>query len=215
MIENARLSKSLPRKATCIPVFDFGGVLFDWNPRYLFRHFFDGDPEGMERFLVEIDFWNWDAGMDHGRPFTEGVAEWSAKFPRYADLIRAFDARWEETMGSPIPGTAEILLRLHRGGYSLYGLSNWSVEKFKILRRKHSYLDVFSDILLSGEVGMTKPDPRIFQHFLDRTGQRKEDLLFIDDSDANIAVARRLGWDAIRFVSAGLLESELTGRGLL
>jgi 2-haloacid dehalogenase len=124
--------------------------------------------------------------MDRGRPFAERVAEWTAKFPRYADLIRAFDVRWEETVGGPIPGTAEILLRLHHGGYVLYGLSNGSAEKFKILRRKSSYLEVFSDILLSGEVGITKPDPRLFERFLERTGQRKEDLLFIDDMEANI-----------------------------
>jgi 2-haloacid dehalogenase len=129
MIENEKKSTDAPPGLPCIPIFDFGGVLFDWNPRYILR-FFNGDAGGMERFLVEIDFWNWDAGMDRGRPFAEGVAEWTAKFPRYADLIRGFDVRWEETVGGPIPGTAEILLRLHHGGHSLFGLSNGSAEKF-------------------------------------------------------------------------------------
>jgi 2-haloacid dehalogenase len=116
--------------ASCVPVFDFGGVPSDWNPRYLFRKYFDGDSEEMERFLAEIDFWNRDAGMDRGRPFAEAVAEWSAKFPRYADLIRAFGLRREETVGGPNPGTKEILLRPHRRGHPRCGLSHGSAEKF-------------------------------------------------------------------------------------
>ena len=196
-------------------VFDFGGVLFDWNPRHLFRQFFGGDGEGMERFLAEIDFFAWDAGMDCGRPFGDAVEEWSAKFPQHAGLIRAFDSRWAETVGGPIPGTQDLLLRLNNAGIPLYGLSNWSAEKFLILRGKYPYISVFRKILLSGEVGMCKPDPRIFRIFLEQTGLRKETLLFIDDSPANIAAARSLGWNALLFASAKALEQELTARNFL
>jgi 2-haloacid dehalogenase len=196
-------------------VFDFGGVLFDWNPRYLFRQFFDGDSGGMERFLAEIDFFTWDAGMDCGRPFREAVVEWCAKFPRHAGAIRAFDTRWAETVGGPIPGTQDLLLRLNDAGVPLYGLSNWSAEKFQILRGKYPYISVFRKILLSGEAGICKPDPRIFEIFLEQTGLQKEALLFIDDSPANIAAARSLGWSAVLFTSAKELEQELAGRDIL
>jgi 2-haloacid dehalogenase len=215
MIKHEKITRKSKGNLSCVPVFDFGGVLFDWNPRYLFRKFFDGDAESLERFLVEIDFWSWDAGMDRGRPFAEAVGEWSVKFPRYADLIRAFDTRWEETVGGPIPGTEDLLIRLHRAGYPLYGLSNWSAEKFLVLRRKYSHLEVFKKILLSGEVGITKPDLRIFDLFLSRTGLEKESLLFIDDSEDNITAAFRMGWKAIRFFSAEQIEGELAERGLL
>ena len=201
------------KPVSCVPVFDMGGVLIDWNPRYLFRNFFDGNSQGVERFLDEIDFWNWNAGMDRGQPFAEGVAAWSARFPQYANLIRAFDARWEETAGGPIPGMADILLRLRRAGHPLYGLSNSSTEKFRTLRSRFPFLNDFSRIVLSGEVGVNKPDPRIFDLFLDRTGRRKEELLFIDDTEANISAARRLGWQSIRFLSAEQLERELAERG--
>jgi HAD superfamily hydrolase (TIGR01509 family) len=198
-----------------VPVFDMGGVVIDWNPRYLFRKFFPGDPEGMERFLREVDFWDWNAGMDRGRPFADGVAEASARFPRYANLLRTFDERWEETAAGPIAGMPELLGRLHEKGNVLYGMTNSSCEKFPILSRKFAFLRLFSVILLSGEVGMNKPDPRIFRMFLERTGLSREEVLFVDDTAANVEAARRLGWDAIIFSSVRNLESAFTARGLL
>ncbi len=207
--------KEKKEKASCVPVFDFGGVLFDWNPRYLFRQFFDGDGESLERFLTEIGFFDWDAGMDRGRPFGEAVDEWCAKFPHYAGMIRAFDSRWVETVGGPIPGSADLLMRLREAGHPLYGLSNWSVEKFSVLRAKYAYIGAFRQILLSGEIGICKPDPRIFEAFLERTGLRPEALLFIDDSPPNIAAAQTLGWNAVHFISIKELELELIGRNLL
>ena len=198
-----------------VPVFDIGGVVIDWNPRHLFRKFFDGDPEALERFLTEVDFWNWNAELDRGRLFAEGVAERSARFPRYADLLHAFDARWEETAGGPIPGMPDFLRRLHGAGYPLFGITNSSAEKFPLLRGKFPFLHLFSRILLSGEAGVNKPDPRIFQLFLDRTGRKKEEILFTDDTGANVASARRLGWDAVRFYSAEQLDKAFSTRGLL
>ncbi|MGB7536939.1 MAG: HAD family phosphatase [Anaerolineales bacterium] len=192
-----------------VPVFDFGGVLFDWNPRYLFRRFFDGDGEGMERFLAETDFDHWNAALDRGQSFADAVRAQGLRFPQYAEPIRAFDSRWEETVRGPMPGMENLLRRMHNAGIPLYGLSNTSAEKFYILRRSYPLLGWFSGILLSGEVGITKPDPRIFEKFLERTGLRKESLLFIDDSQANIAAALSIGWNAVQFTSAEELARKL------
>jgi len=49
-------------------VFDLGGVLIDWNPRYLYRQLFPGDVEGMERFLSEVCTSTWNERQDAGRP---------------------------------------------------------------------------------------------------------------------------------------------------
>jgi 2-haloacid dehalogenase len=196
-------------------LFDFGGVLLDWNPRNLYRRFFD-DPQQMEQFLAEIHFSEWNYEQDKGRPFADGVAELSKRFPQHARLIRLYHERWEETVSGPIPGSVDILRRLKRLGRRLYGLSNWSAETFPIARRKYGQLfDLLDGYVISGQVGLAKPDPAIFQYVADRLGCPASACLLIDDHEPNVESAQRLGFQTILFRSAEQLADELRQRGLL
>jgi 2-haloacid dehalogenase len=195
-------------------VFDFGGVLLDWNPRYLYRKLFNGDPNAMERFLTEIGFVEWNLQQDKGRPLAVAVAELSERFPQYADLIQAYDERWPESIAGPIQPTVNILYALKQAGYPLYGLSNWSAETFQRVRHRYAFLDWFETIVVSGDVKLVKPDPRIYSVFLERVGRTAGECLFIDDSEANVAVAGQLGFKTIRFESPEQLARELHQRGL-
>jgi len=195
-------------------VFDIGGVLVDWNPRYLYRAFFNGDPRSMEGFFHAVDFWRWNEELDRGRPFSEAVAELSGRFPQYARLIKAYDERWVESVGSPIQGSLRIVRALKAAGIPLYGLTNSSQEKFGILLKKYTFLEHFRWIMISGEFGVIKPDPRIFELFLDRSGLRNEECIFIDDSEANVSSALRMGWKTVLFRSPDQLAAALDGLGL-
>ena len=155
-------------------VFDFGGVLLDWNPRHLYRKLFPGDEAAMERFLVEIGFAEWNHLQDASlQPFSEAVAGLCARHPQYCDLIHAYDERFPETLGGAIPGTVEILDRLRQTGFSLFGLSNWSAEKFHQVRPHYEFFNWFQGMVISGEVKLIKPDPRIFQVLLGRSAARR------------------------------------------
>jgi 2-haloacid dehalogenase len=195
-------------------VFDFGGVLVDWNPRYLYGKLFD-DPEAMERFLEEIEFDRWNLEQDRGRPFTEAVAVQSARFPHRAELIAAYHERWTESIRGPIEGTVEILRELHDAGRELYGLSNWSAETFALVRDRYPFFRWFEAIVLSGEERVCKPEPEIFGVLLERVGRPAGDCVLIDDSEANIAAARALGFRAIRFRSPDQLRAALREMGVL
>jgi 2-haloacid dehalogenase len=107
-------------------IFDFGGVLLDWDPRYLYQRYFPEQPGAMEQFLAEINFYEWNAQQDKGRSFADGIAELSAQFPWHAHLIQAYFDCWEDSISGPITGTVDILHRLKQNGAPLYGLSNWS-----------------------------------------------------------------------------------------
>jgi len=204
----------LPTRIRAI-VFDFGGVLMDWNPRYLYRKLFPGDDTAMERFLAEIGFTEWNQQQDAGRAFSLAVAELVKRFPCYADLIHAYDERWEESIAGPLQGTVDLLLPLQQAGLELHGLTNWSSEKFAAVRTKYSFFQLFATILLSGDVKLIKPDPRIFQALLERIGRSAGECVFIDDSEENITTARSLGFETIRFESPEQLRSALHQRGLL
>ena len=169
----------------------------------------------MEEYLAKINFPEWNLKQDAGRPFAEGVAELCARFPEYRDLIRAYDERYEETIAGVIQPTVDILWTLKQQGYPLYGMTNWSSEKFWLVRPKYEFFDWFQATIVSGEVKLVKPDPRIFALFLDMTGRKAGECLLVDDSEENIAAARRLGFDAIHYRSPEQLERELRQMGVL
>ncbi|GAB4430941.1 MAG: HAD-IA family hydrolase [Anaerolineales bacterium] len=195
-------------------VFDFGGVLINWDPRNLYRRYFS-DPQEMERFLSEIDFYAWNAEQDKGRPFAQGVAILSAQFPQYAHLIHAYHEHWETSLNGAIPGTIEILKTLKRQGYALFGLSNWSAETYPQVRKKYTFFDLFDHIIISGRVDMVKPHPAIFNLLLNQTGYDAPECVFIDDSPANVHAASKLGFRALHFTSPEKLRSQLEQLGLL
>lgn len=208
---------SLPARATeKLPaiVFDFGGVIMDWNPRHLYRKFFDSE-SAMENFLNEIGFAEWNLQQDKGRPFAVAVTELARQFPHYADLIRAYDERWAESLAGPIAGTIDILRMLKDAGYLLYGLSNWSAEKFEITRTRYPFFTWFEWIMVSGQVKLIKPDPQIFHVFLQRLGRPAHECVFIDDSPANIDAARMFGFETIHFQSPPQLRQALKCLALL
>lgn len=196
-------------------VFDFGGVLFDWSPRYLYKKYFNGDLEAVDRFLAEVGFYEWNDEQDRGRSFADAIREITQRFPQYAGLIRAYDEDYEESIGGTIQTSVDLLRSFKQAGYPLYALSNWSVEKFAVIRPKYAFLDWFDDILISAEVKLIKPDPRIFSVFLERAGRKASECLFIDDSRENAAVASRLGFNAIYYQSPEQLKKDLGQYGLL
>ena len=195
-------------------VFDFGGVIFDWDPRYLYLKFFNGDRQAVDRFLKEIQFAEWNLRQDQGRPFSVAVTEHCARFPQYCDLIRAYDTHWEESIRGPIDGTIEILGSLSQEGYPLYALSNWSAEKFALIRPRYAFFDWFETILISGSVGIVKPDPQIFTLLFEQIGRPAGECLVIDDSHQNIRAAQQMGCLTIHFQSPVQLELELTKLGI-
>ena len=190
-------------------IFDFGNVLLEWNPRHVYRRYFPNDEAAMERFLQEVNFMDWNLQQDKGRPFAEGVAELSEQFPQYAELIQAYHDNWEHSIGHHIEGTIEIMRLLKQAGYRLYGLSNWSAETFPIAQKKYDFFGLLDDIVISGEVGAVKPEPEIYEILLERIGKPANQCLFIDDAQANIEAAQKMGFATIQFRSPEQLEQEL------
>jgi 2-haloacid dehalogenase len=195
-------------------VFDLGGVLIDWNPRYLYRTLFDDEAE-MEAFLAEVTTQEWNAQQDAGRPWSEAVEALVMQHPARRELIEAYWHRWPETLGGPIQGTVDILGELRSRGVRVYALSNWSAETFPLARPRFPFLDWFDGILISGEAKLVKPDPRIFGHLLERFALEPGSTVFIDDSAANVRAAAEAGLVAVRFMDPAHLRRELVALGLL
>jgi 2-haloacid dehalogenase len=198
-----------------VVVFDLGGVLLDWNPRHLYRKLFAGDEAAMEHFLATVCTHEWNRCQDAGRSFAEGARLLKAGHPDKAHLIDAYHGRFDEMIAGPIAGSVEILAELRDCGIPIYGLTNWSAETYPPARERYAFLSWFRGILVSGEVGVIKPDPRIFELLIERFGIASESAVYIDDVEANVVAARPFGIHAIHFTTPAALRRELIELGLL
>jgi len=198
-----------------VAVFDLGGVLIDWNPRYLYRKLFNGDEAGMEHFLATVCTSSWNSQQDAGRPFSEACASLKLQHPHHADLIDAWIQRQPEMVTGPIHGTVDILAELRARQVPLYALSNWSAETFPISLNRFEFLHWFQGILLSGEVRLLKPDPRIFELFFEAHNVDPAHTVYIDDLKPNVDAATALGMHGILFTDPPALRKELQKLGLL
>ncbi len=195
-------------------VFDLGGVLIDWNPRYLYRKLID-DENDIDSFLSEVCNSEWNVKQDAGRALAEATVERIALFPEKKSLIEAFYDRWEEMLGGEIDETVAILRELKSKGETLYALTNWSGETFPIAEARYDFLQWFDGILVSGVEKLVKPDPAIFQLLLNRYDLQAQDCLFIDDSKTNIEAAAGIGFETHHFKSAAGLRQDLIAANLL
>lgn len=195
-------------------IFDLGGVLIDWDPRYLYRKLI-GDESEIENFLSEVCTPAWNVKQDAGRSLSEATAERVALFPEQQSLIEAFYDRWEEMLGGEIGETVDILRELKTNGEKLYALTNWSGETFPIAMKRFDFLRWFEGTLVSGDEKLAKPDPAIFHLLLKRYNLLAQNCLFIDDSKTNIEAATRIGFDTHHFTSARELRQNLIEENLL
>lgn len=190
-------------------VFDFGGVLVDWDPRYLYHKMFSTSAE-MESFLESVCTLDWNLQMDAGRPFADAIAELSERHPEYTPQIAAFHERWPEMLGDALPGMFDVVVSLRDRGFRTYGLTNWSAETFPFALERFPQLTAsFDGVVVSGHEGVAKPDPALFRILIDRFDVIPERSLYIDDNAANVVTADELGFHPHVFTGIDRLRAAL------
>ena len=194
-------------------IFDFGGVLIDWNPRYMYRDEFEESSE-MEHFLNEVCTDDWNLQQDKGRTLAEGTRILQDNFPEHALKIQLYYDQWEKMIKGDIPQNVAVLQKL-KEKYKLYGLTNWSAETFPIVFKQFSFFTLFDGIVISGEEKLIKPDKKIFELMLERYHLEAKNSLFIDDNIHNIRAANEMGFKTIHVQEKTDLKTELHALGLI
>jgi 2-haloacid dehalogenase len=210
----ARECALYPRDNSLIVVFDIGNVLLRWDRRNLFRKTFD-DEARMERFLATACGMDFVAQTDIAADFAQAIAERARAFPEFADELQLFHERWIETIGGPIEENVALMRRLKRAGRPVHALSNFAWETFALVQEHYGFLREFDCCVVSGHVGVVKPDPRIYEILFARVGRPASELLFVDDSIANVRASEAAGMAAIHYRPGIDLERELRSRGAL
>jgi 2-haloacid dehalogenase len=194
-------------------VFDLGMVLIQWDPRHLYRKVFT-DPARMEWFLTHVCHGDWNLEQDRGRSFDDGVKEATARFPEYASEIAMYRDRWMEMVPGAIDGSVQILEELHARNVPLYAITNWNSDTFRATRKRFPFLELFRDIVVSGDEKLIKPDPAIFHLLAKRNTIDLTNSLFIDDSLKNVKGAEAVGMKGHHFTAPESLRSDLIRHGV-
>ena len=189
-------------------VFDFGGVLVNWNPHHLYDSYF-GSEDKATWFLENICTNEWNSQMDGGKPFHQGIAELTAKYPEYAQAIDVYYTRWIEMMGNEIEGMYELLQEYKAQGLLLLGLTNWSTETFCQVRDTYPIFKLMDGMVVSAEEHCIKPFPEIYRILLERFGLNACDCVFIDDRLPNVKGAEAVGMTGVLFTGAQALRAKL------
>lgn len=196
-------------------VFDVGNVLYDWDPRYLYEKLID-DPAELERVVAVVRSNEWQWALDHGHVWADIEPQLIAKFPGDADYIRAWGSRFGESIGGPMPGMLETVRELDSAGVPIFGITNFPGEFWTPFRAKEAEIfDRFGDIVVSGEEGIAKPAPAIFQLALKRFALEPGEGLFLDDLPTNVEASERDGFVGHHFENAETFRVELARHGLL
>lgn len=195
-------------------VFDLGNVLIRWDPHPAIAA--SVGPDAATRFLADqdFDFLAWNHAQDAGRSWEVGEAAAIHSHPHWEPAIRAYRSNFAASLVGPLHDTVDILRELHAAGTPLFALTNWSAELFPVALERFDFLELFDDIVVSGQVGVAKPDPAVFAVLERRIGHRLDRTVFIDDSPVNVAAARAAGMDAIAFTDTGHLRTDLLRRSL-
>jgi 2-haloacid dehalogenase len=189
-------------------IFDFGGVVVDWDPWLLYQTVFKSREE-FELFLRDSRFHEFLVRSDSGETFDCLVEEMKTYAPHCAQHADLYSKRFLESIVGLYRGTVELIESLKALQIPLYGLTNWSAETFPLARNKYSVFDHFDDIIVSGVEKLAKPDPRIYQLAVQRWNLSPARSLFIDDRVENVEAAQRSGINGIHFESPERLRAEL------
>lgn len=197
-------------------IFDFGKVLVDYDFDRFFAMLRDENPhhEAFDEFMqLVLDSSTYQA-LDKGeRPFAEYVAMYKQQYPRCADLIDAFDTRFQEIVTNEIADMRPLLHSLKQHGYRVLGLSNWSTKVYDTMQRFEIF-NLIEDRVLSCEEHLLKPDAAIYRCALQRFGIEADETVFVDDRADNVAGAQAVGIHGITFTGAVPLRQALTKLGV-
>lgn len=201
-------------------VFDFGGVLFDWQPERLLREVIPQHAptaDAAARLVVDFfqgyggDWAAFDRGTTSERPLAELI---SRRLGLPFDDALAVIAAIPDAL-TPRPAMVRLLERLDDAGWPLYYLSNMPSSYAEYLERNHAFLTRFRGGVFSSRTGLIKPEPEIYELASRRLALDPASTVFIDDVEVNVQAARRHGWRAFHFTDPQQCERDLAALDLL
>ena len=186
-------------------IFDVGKVLVKFSPKNLFLKILKNEEE-VDYFLKNICTWEWHIQQDLVYDTSKVAEPLAKKYPEYKEAIDAFYGKFLEMIEGTYKENVNLALQLKKQGYSIYLLSNFPGDQFEKYRLQNSYIDMFDDRIISGDVGLAKPDKKIYELAVQKFSLIPEESLFIDDKIENTTSAEKLGIKTIHLENPNALN---------
>ncbi|MBL7725893.1 MAG: HAD family phosphatase [Chitinophagaceae bacterium] len=197
-------------------IWDLGGVLIDWNPKYVFNESYFESEEKRDYFFRHICTSDWNEEQDAGRSIVEATQLLVSEFPGWEKPIRDYYGRWTDMLNGPVQGTVDIFRMLRESNkFKQYALTNWQANLFDIALVRYDFLHWFHGRVVSGEEKTRKPFPDFYQRLLSRYNVDPAKALFIDDNRRNVKAAEELGIKSIHFQNSEQLKQEFSNINIL
>ena len=186
-------------------IFDLGKVIVKFKVENLFKKFFKTDRE-IKYFLNNICTWDWHIQQDTKYDTSKAADSLIKKYPDYKVPIEAFYGRFLEMIDGIYEENLKIALNLKKKGKKIYILSNFPGDQFDNFMKENKFLNEFDDMVISGKVGLKKPDKRIYELAIKKFDCNPSKTLFIDDRPENTEAAQNLGINIITLDDPGKLK---------
>ncbi len=194
-------------------IFDIGNVLITWHPERVYDQLMT--KEARRKMFAEVDLHEMNDRIDKGANWRDTVYETAEKYPQYRDMIRLWHDRWEEMASPSIPGSWIILQALRAAKIPVFALSNFGIQTFDFAEALYPELADFDRRYISGHIGVTKPDPTIYELVEKDSDLSGADLFFTDDRPENIDAAAARGWQTHLFEGPEGLALRLSEMGFI
>jgi 2-haloacid dehalogenase len=194
-------------------IFDIGNVLTRWQPEAFYDRVIG--PARRAELFASIDLHAMNEEVDAGGPFRDTIYAWADRHPAWTPEIRMWYDRWIELASPRIEGSIALLRQLRSKGVPVFALTNFGLQSYEEARDKLDFLGEFDREYVSGRMGVTKPDPRIYAMVEADCGIPPNRLIFTDDRADNITAAARRGWRTHQFETWEGWARRLVAEGLL
>ena len=180
-------------------VFDLGRVLLKYEPEeYLLSRYSKNITDILYENIFASPVWlDLDRGMLSNDEAIEIIAD---RIPDYKSEVGFLLNNWTEIL-TPIEEMVKILHDLKSMGFNLFLITNFHKEAFYKVFIKYEFFIQFDKYILSSEVKLLKPEVEIFELLCDYCSIIPAESLFIDDSAANIDVAKQMGFKTVQHIN--------------
>jgi putative hydrolase of the HAD superfamily len=193
-------------------IFDLGGVIIDLDFSNFYNKIIIQSPLNRPQTPIMLEFFRQSDIYHQGNMTDDEFYQLACDLLQVCMVDQSeFFTAFNSIISDTNPEVIDLIKKIRDSNqYKLIALSNVNSSHWDyILNKKWDFIDYFDELILSHEIHLVKPNPKIFNYAIKKAGCRSNQILYIDDGLNNIRSAIELGIIGIKYSSYNQLINEL------